>query len=240
MTRRALVTGGSGAIGAAICRALASQGCEVIVHGNRHLEAAQGVVDSIVAAGGRATSVAFDVTDAVRTHAALEQLLEGEPIQVLVNNAGIHDDAPLPGMRREQWQRVIDISLNGFFNVTQPLVMPMARTRWGRIISITSIAAQIGNRGQTNYAAAKGALHSASRSLAREIGSRGVTVNCVSPGIIDTPMSAGMFDQAALARLVPLQRAGIPEDVAAVVAFLASDAAGYITGQIVPVNGGMA
>ncbi|MGZ5573186.1 MAG: SDR family oxidoreductase, partial [Usitatibacter sp.] len=163
-----------------------------------------------------------------------------EPIQVLVNNAGIHDDAPLPGMRREQWQRVIDISLNGFFNVTQPLVMPMARTRWGRIISITSIAAQIGNRGQTNYAAAKGALHSASRSLAREIGSRGVTVNCVSPGIIDTPMSAGMFDQAALARLVPLQRAGIPEDVAAVVAFLASDAAGYITGQIVPVNGGMA
>jgi 3-oxoacyl-[acyl-carrier protein] reductase len=240
MTRRALVTGGSGAIGAAICRALAIQGCELIVHGNRHLEAAKAVAEAIVAAGGRASAVAFDVTDSGQTHAALEQLLEGEPIQVLVNNAGIHDDAPLPGMRRDQWQRVIDVSLNGFFNVTQPLVMPMARSRWGRIISITSIAAQIGNRGQTNYAAAKGALHSASRSLAREIGSRGVTVNCVSPGIIDTPMSAGVFDQAALARLIPLQRAGTPEDVAAVVAFLASDAAGYITGQVLPVNGGMA
>jgi 3-oxoacyl-[acyl-carrier protein] reductase len=125
MTRRALVTGGSGAIGAAICRALASQGCELIVHGNRHLEAAKAVADSIVAAGGHAHAVAFDVTDSGQTHAALELLLEGEPIQVLVNNAGIHDDAPLPGMRRDQWQRVIDVSLNGFFNVTQPLVMPM-------------------------------------------------------------------------------------------------------------------
>jgi len=240
MTRRALVTGGSGAIGAAICRVLASQGCEVIVHGNRRLDIAQAVAQSIVAAGGSAQAIAFDVTDAGQTHAALEALLEREPIQVLVNNAGIHDDAPLPGMRRDQWQRVIDVSLNGFFNVTQPLVLPMARTRWGRIISITSIAAEIGNRGQANYAAAKGALHAASRSLAREIGSRGVTVNCVSPGIIETPMSEGAFDRDAIERLVPLRRAGSPEDVAAVVAFLASDAAAYITGQVVPVNGGIA
>ncbi|HEX7605600.1 MAG TPA: 3-oxoacyl-ACP reductase FabG [Usitatibacter sp.] len=235
MKRRALVTGGSGAIGAAICRRLSANGLEVIVHANRHLDAAKALAEEI---GG--TAVAFDVRDAAATHEALEALIESSPIQVVVNNAGIHDDAAFPGMRREQWQHVIDVSLNGFFNVTQPLVMPMARTRWGRILTITSVAAQLGNRGQTNYAAAKGALHSASRSLAREIGSRGVTVNCVSPGIIATPMSAGIFDAAAIERLVPLQRVGSPEDVAGVVAFLASDAAGYITGQIIPVNGGMA
>jgi 3-oxoacyl-[acyl-carrier protein] reductase len=236
MTKRALVTGGSGAIGAAICRRLALDGCEVIVHANRNLDAAEKVAAEI----GVARPVAFDVTDAQGTLAALEALLEAGPIQVLVNNAGIHDDAPFPGMRPEQWHRVIDVSLNGFFNVTQPLVLPMIRTRWGRIISITSIAAQIGSRGQANYAAAKGALHSASRSLAREIASRGVTVNCVSPGIIATPMSEGVFDKATIDKLVPLQRAGGPEDVAEAVAFLASDAASYITGQVVPVNGGMA
>jgi 3-oxoacyl-[acyl-carrier protein] reductase len=236
VTRRALVTGGSGAIGAAICRALARDGCEVIVHANANLEGAR----SIAAEIGNAQAVAFDITDADATLAALESILEAGPIQVLVNNAGIHDDAPLPGMRREQWRRVIDVSLNGFFNVTQPLILPMIRTRWGRIISITSIAAEIGNRGQTNYAAAKGAVHSASRSLARELGSRGVTVNCVCPGVIDTPMSAGGFDAAAVAAMVPLQRAGRVEDVAEAVAFLAGDRAAYITGQIVPVNGGMA
>jgi 3-oxoacyl-[acyl-carrier protein] reductase len=157
-----------------------------------------------------------------------------------VNNAGVHDDAPFPGMSREQWHRVIDVSLHGFFNVTRPLVMPMVRARWGRIVSITSVAAEIGNRGQANYAAAKGGLSAASRSLARELGSRGVTVNCVSPGIIATPMSAGSFTPERVASLVPLQRMGRPDDVAAAVAFLASDAASYITGQIVPVNGGMA
>jgi 3-oxoacyl-[acyl-carrier protein] reductase len=180
------------------------------------------------------------VTDAARTLEELERLLEDGAIQVLVNNAGIHDDAPFPGMRPEQWSRVIDVSLNGFYNVTRPLVMPMVRTRWGRIVSITSIAAQIGNRGQANYAAAKGALHSATRCLALELGSRGVTVNAVAPGIIDTAMSESAFDPAAIRRLVPLQRAGRPEEVADLVGFLASDAAGYITGQVVPINGGMA
>lgn len=235
MKRRALVTGGSGAIGAAICRRLAACGCDVIVHANRRLEAAAEIASAI---GARA--VAFDVTDADATRTALDALIEDEPIQIIVNNAGIHDDAPFAGMGRGQWQRVIDVSLNGFFNVTQPLVLPMIRTRWGRIVSITSIAAEIGNRGQVNYAAAKGALHSASRSLARELGSRGVTVNCVSPGLIETPMSAGAFDAAFVERMIPLQRMGTPEDVAGVVAFLASDAAGYITGQVIPVNGGMA
>jgi len=186
-----------------------------------------------------AEAVAFDVTDAAGTLAALEELLEAGPFQVIVNNAGIHDDAAFPGMKREQWNRVIDVSLHGFFNVTQPLVLPMIRTRWGRIVTVTSVAAELGNRGQANYSAAKGALHAASRSLARELGSRGVTVNCVSPGIIESPMTTGLFDAAAIAGLVPLQRMGKPEDVAGVVAFLASDAAGYVTGQVVPVNGGM-
>ncbi len=236
MSRRALVTGGSGAIGTAICRALAAQGCEVIVHANRNLEAARALASELP--GARA--IAFDVTDAQATRAALEDLCEERAVQVLVNNAGIHDDAAFPGMRREQWSRVLDVSLNGFFNVTQPLTLPMIRTRWGRIISITSVAADLGNRGQANYAAAKGALYAASRCLARELGSRGVTVNCVSPGLIDTPMSAGAFDPAMIARLIPLQRMGTAQDVAAAVAYLAGDQGAYVTGQVIPVNGGMA
>ena len=236
MTRRALVTGGSGAIGAAICRALARDGFEVIVHASTRLEAARTIAREI----GSQHAVAFDVADPDGTRKALEAVLAQGPVQVLVNNAGIHDDAAFPAMSRAQWRRVLDVSLEGFFNVTQPLVMPMVRTRWGRIVSITSVAAQIGNRGQVNYAAAKGALHAASRSLARELGSRGITVNCVSPGLIDTPMSAGTFDSAFVERMVPLGRMGRPEDIAHAVAYLASDAAAYITGQVVPVNGGMA
>ena len=239
MKRRALVTGGSGALGAAICRALARDGHEVLVHANRNVEGAEAVAAEIGAAGGTARAISFDVTDREAVRAALEPLVEDSAIQVLVNNAGIHDDAPFPGMSLEQWDRVIDVSLQGFFHVTQALSLPMARTRWGRIVSITSVAADVGNRGQANYAAAKGAVAAASRSLARELGSRGITVNCVSPGIIASPMSDAAFGPDRIREMVPLQRAGLPDEVAAVVAFLASEVAGYITGQSIPVNGGM-
>jgi len=237
--KRALVTGGSGGIGSAICRKLAADGLHVIVHANRSLEAAQTLVDAIKAAGGVAQALAFDVTDAAATATALEALLADGPIQVVVNNAGIHDDAVFPGMQLRQWQQVIDVSLNGFFHVTQPLMMPMIRTRWGRIINITSVAAVAGNRGQVNYSAAKGALHSATKSLALEVASRGITVNAVAPGIIATPMSQGTFDAPTIAQLVPMKRAGRPEEVADLVSFLASERAAYISGQIISINGGM-
>ena len=237
--KRALVTGGSGAIGAAICRRLAADGMHVIVHANRHLGNAQSLCKELQDNGGSAQAIQFDVADGRATQTALEALLEGGAIQVLVNNAGIHDDAVFPGMQRKQWHSVIDVSLHGFFNVTQPLSMPMIRSRWGRIISISSIAGITGNRGQTNYAAAKGALHAASKSLALELATRGITVNAVAPGIISTDMTNHVFDNTTIANLVPMKRAGKPEEVAALVGFLASDSAAYITGQVISVNGGM-
>ncbi|MBK9235622.1 MAG: 3-oxoacyl-ACP reductase FabG [Rhodoferax sp.] len=237
--KRALVTGASGAIGSAICRRLAADGLHVIVHANRNLTTALALRDELIANGGSAQAVQFDVVDATSTQTTLEALLQDEPIQVLVNNAGIHDDAAFPGMRRTQWNSVIDVSLQGFFNVTQPLSMPMVRSRWGRIISITSVAGITGNRGQTNYAAAKGALHAASKSLALELASRGITVNAVAPGIIVSDMSRDTFDAAAIERLVPMKRAGQAHEVADLVAFLASDRAAYITGQVISINGGM-
>ncbi|MBW8364796.1 MAG: 3-oxoacyl-ACP reductase FabG [Rhizobium sp.] len=237
--KRALVTGGSGGIGAAICQRLAADGLHVIVHANRSLDKSAAVVAKIKAAGGSAEAVAFDVTDRAATAAALDTLLEGGAIQILVNNAGIHDDAVFPGMSGEQWDRVIDVSLNGFFNVTQPLTLPMIRTRWGRIVNVSSVAAVAGNRGQVNYSAAKGALHAASKSLALELASRGISVNVVAPGIIETGMSEGAFDADAVKKLVPMQRAGQPEEVAELVAFLASDKAAYISGQVISINGAL-
>jgi 3-oxoacyl-[acyl-carrier protein] reductase len=237
--KRALVTGGSGAIGAAICRSLAAEGCHVIVHAHRQMPEAERVAAAIVAGGGSAEAVAFDVRDRAATASALSALLESGAIQIVVNNAGMHDDAVMPGMTGEQWDRVIDTSLNGFFNVTQPLLMPMISTRWGRIVSMSSIAALAGNRGQTNYAAAKAGLHGASRSLAKELASRGITVNAVAPGIIATPMTAQAFPPDTIDRLVPMKRAGTPDEVADLVAFLVSDRANYISGQIIAIDGAM-
>jgi 3-oxoacyl-[acyl-carrier protein] reductase len=237
--RRALVTGGSGDLGGAICRQLAGDGLHVIVHANGNRARAEEIAAQIVHDGGRAEAVAFDVADGEATRAAIDTLLEGGPVQVVVNNAGIHDDAPMAGMSDAQWKRVIDVSLHGFFHVTQPLLLPMARTRWGRVVSVSSVAAVLGNRGQANYAAAKSALHGASKSLAREMAARGITVNVVAPGVIAGRMADAAFPPEVVKQLVPAGRAGTPDEVAALVRFLCSDAAGYINGQVIGVNGGM-
>ena len=237
--KKALVTGGSGGIGAAVCRRLSADGCHVYVHANRGLQTAQSLVEEIKAAGGSAEALCFDVTDQAAVEAALLPLIEDEPIQIVVNNAGIHDDAVFPGMTAEQWRSVIDVSVNGFFNVTHPLMMPMIRSRWGRIINVSSISAITGNRGQVNYSAAKGALNSATKALAQEVASRGITVNAVAPGIIETSMSEHTFPAEEIARMVPMKRAGTPTEVADLIGFLASEQAAYISGQIISINGAM-
>lgn len=238
--KRSLVTGGSGDIGNAICRRLSGDGFHVVIHAHRHPHRAEALAVELNESGGSAEVVVFDVADAEGVGRCLKDLLVRGPIQVLVNNAGIYDDAPMAGMRAEQWHRVIDVCLNGFYNVTQPLLLPMLRTRWGRIITISSIAGVLGNRGQTNYAAAKAGLHGATKALALELASRGITVNVVAPGIIQGHVAEREFDPELIKRLVPLQRAGTPEEVAALVGFLASQEAGYISGQIINVNGFMA
>ncbi|MES9903296.1 MAG: 3-oxoacyl-ACP reductase FabG [Sedimenticola sp.] len=239
MMRRALVTGGSGTIGAAVCKKLAAQGNHVILHCNRNIEQAQIIADQINRSGGSAEVVQFDIRDVEKTTSSIEGLLKRGVIQILINNAGYNDDAPMAGMQVAQWEGVIDTILNGFFNVTQPILLPMMMSRWGRIISLSSVAGIVGNRGQSNYAAAKSGLHGASKSLAIEIASRGVTVNVVAPGVIESEMTREIFTQELIDQLVPMKRAGTAEEVADLIDFLTSDRAGYISGQIISINGAM-
>lgn len=237
--RRVLVTGGSGDIGGAIARALAADGWHVHVHAHAAPDRAQAIVDAVRDDNGSADVIVFDLADGASTRSKVDELLANGPVHALVHNAGIHDDAPMAGMREDQWRRVIDVSLHGFFHVCQPLLLPMARAKWGRIVAVSSVAAVLGNRGQTNYAAAKSALHGATKSLAREMASRGITANVVAPGVIAGRLSETVFDDAQIKSMIPAARAGTPDEVAALVAFLCSDRAAYINGQIIGVNGGM-
>jgi 3-oxoacyl-[acyl-carrier protein] reductase len=236
----ALITGGSRGIGAAIASALADHGFPVLINYHRNHGAAEQVAARINETGGTAHLCPFDVREAEASRAALEeQLAQGRTIGVIVNNAGIVRDGPFPAMELEGWTSVIRTTLDGFYNVTRPLVMPMVRQRWGRIVNISSVSAMIAVRGQTNYSAAKAGLIGATLSLAQELAKRGITVNAVAPGLVDTEMIAEVARKQVIDR-IPARRLGRPEEVAALVRFLVSDDAAYITGQVIGINGGLA
>ena len=238
--RRILVSGSTRGIGRAIALRLARDGYAVTVHGRSRQAEAEAVVGEIVAAGGEADCVLFDVRDRALAGTELERLLAAHGAYYgVVCNAGLARDAAFPALSGDDWDSVVDTSLDGFFNVVQPLVMPMVRARsGGRIVTIASVSGVMGNRGQVNYSAAKAGLIGASKALAVELGSRAITVNCVAPGLIETEMTADLPLAEAL-RLVPMNRVGQANEVAAAVAFLMSDEASYITRQVLGVNGGM-
>jgi 3-oxoacyl-[acyl-carrier protein] reductase len=238
--RRALVTGASRGIGAATAKVLAADGHRVVLNylGNR--AAAERVADEIRGFGGQVEAIAFDVGDATQVAEAYAKLdVKRDPFGIVVNNAGIAIDVQFAGMKREQWDQVLRTSLDGFFNVTQPLTMAMVRQRFGRVVSVVSFSGVSGNRGQVNYGAAKAALIGATKSLAKEVAQRHVTVNAVCPGLIETDMIASV-DTAAYLPKIPLGRLGRPEEVAQAIRFLVSEQAAYVTGHVLHVGGGFA
>lgn len=239
--RYALVTGASRGIGRAVAIRLAAQGYSVIVNYASNQDAAQKTLDDIVAAGGKAELLPFDVSDAKSVEVALQSWQsthENEYISVIVNNAGIRKDNLMMWMPEEDWHRVLSVTLDGFFNVTQPLLKDMLIHKWGRIVNVASLSGIKGMPGQANYSAAKGGLIAATKALAIEVAKKRVTVNAIAPGFIQSDMTAEL-NESELKKLVPLGRFGKPEEVAGLVAFLVSDDAAYITGEVISVNGGL-
>lgn len=237
----ALVTGGSRGIGRAVCIKLAQMGYRVLVNYVNRTEEAEKTLDLVCEAGQDGEMLRFDVSDAQQTRDAIEaweKAHPGEYIEVLVNNAGIRRDNIMALMPEEDWHRVLDISLNGFYNVTQPLLQPMMFHKYGRIVNMASVSGLKGMPGQTNYSAAKGGIIAATKALAQEVARKNVTVNAVAPGFIKTDMVEGL-DEAALKKIIPANRFGTPEEVAELVGFLVSPYAGYITGNVISINGGL-
>lgn len=236
-SRTALVTGASRGIGAAIARCLARDGFDLVLTCKNNVARAEEVAADVRAFGRSATILAFDVADAAATERALAEL-GSRAIDVVVNNAGVTHDGPFPATTPHAWSSVVDTTLSGFYNVTRPLVMPMVSRRWGRIVNVASVSGVVGNRGQVNYAAAKAGLVGATKALALELAKRGITVNAVAPGLIDTDMikSAPVEE---IVKHIPMRRVGRAEEVAELVSFLVSDRAAYITGQVIGVTGGL-